>query len=51
LLDELRRPSAATTSSTEAPMIAQRMLADWKYVAPLYTSPPANREERHLEFK
>jgi HEAT repeat protein len=50
LLDELRRPSAAATSSTDAPMIAQRLLADWKNLAPLYTTPPAKREDRHLEF-
>jgi len=31
-------------------MIAQRLLADWKNLAPLYTTPPAKREDRHLEF-
>jgi HEAT repeat protein len=50
LLDALRRQSAISTIAVEAPVIAQRMLAEWKNVAPLYNPPGARREERHIEF-
>jgi hypothetical protein len=50
LLDVLRRQTAISTIAVEAPQIAQRMLAEWKNVAPLYTPPPSRREERHVEL-
>lgn len=50
LLDVLRRQNAISMISIEAPVIAQRLLSEWKNVAPLYASPSTKREERHLEI-
>ena len=50
LLDVLNRRTAISITAVDAPMIARRLLDDWKNVAPLYAAPPIAREDRSIEI-
>jgi HEAT repeat protein len=50
LLDVLNRRTAISITAVEVPMIARRLLNDWKNVSPLYAAPPIVREDRSVEI-